>query len=229
MKKTPPPLDLPDSYILSTQKTEKDSVRQMTWSGTRSAIIPSDKKILQSLMSHWNRILAPISSDLFSRDWTLARRTLGRGGRCAWTLSLCCFLVCFPGDTLPLLLLLWLARTISAGHSGLMSNVSQNLGCRPKLMSRRVSCMLYCADTFVQKKKNNTKIQIQRKRTISTELPRQWLDILSKTLQQPSRLKTWSLVSPEGLPALVDLTPLLSIVCSIFLHNRQMTKYPALN
>lgn len=51
--------------------------------------------MLQSLMSRWNLTLALRSSSLFSRDWTFARRMLGRGGRKAWALSLFRILPCF--------------------------------------------------------------------------------------------------------------------------------------
>jgi len=89
MKQTPPPLDLPDSSTLSAWKTEKDSVGQMTRSGTSGVShISIRQKILQSLMPNWSRILTLISSNECSSDWRLAIRMLGRGGRWAWTLSL---------------------------------------------------------------------------------------------------------------------------------------------
>ena len=46
------------------------------------------QRTLQSLMSLWNATLARISSTLLSRDWTLARRMLGSGARCARLRSL---------------------------------------------------------------------------------------------------------------------------------------------
>ncbi len=46
------------------------------------------QRMLQSLMSRWKLILALRSSILFSKDWTLASRILGRGGLWALFLSL---------------------------------------------------------------------------------------------------------------------------------------------
>ncbi len=80
MKHTPPPLDLPASAVLSIRKTEKlsDGVQQCleprAWAMFQSTMM------LQSLMSRWKLILALRSSILFSKDWTLASRMLGRGG-----------------------------------------------------------------------------------------------------------------------------------------------------
>jgi len=102
MKKTPPPLDFGRPWL--TSGVSHVSVRQ---------------QILQSLLSRWNRILVLISSNFFSRDWTLGWRMLGRGGRCALPLSLCqtplcfplCFLIRFPGDSSPLLWCVVVARS----------------------------------------------------------------------------------------------------------------------
>ncbi len=81
MKLTPPPLVLPASAILFIRKTEKLSDGVTAVSGTEAVSYVSVKqRMLQSLMSRWKLILALRSSILFSRDWTLASRILGRGG-----------------------------------------------------------------------------------------------------------------------------------------------------
>ncbi len=81
MKHTPPPLDLPASAVLSIRKTEKLSDGVTALSRTEGVSHVSDKHMmLQSLMSRWKLILALRSSILFSKDWTLASRMLGRGG-----------------------------------------------------------------------------------------------------------------------------------------------------
>ena len=73
MKQTPPPLDFPEASILSARTTEKDLVGQMTRSGTSGVShVSVRQKILQSLMSRWNRILTLRSSNLFSRDWNIS-------------------------------------------------------------------------------------------------------------------------------------------------------------
>ncbi len=89
MKHTPPPLFFPASAVLSIRKTEKLSDGVTALSGTEGVSHVSVKqRMLQSLMSHWKLILALRSSILFSKDWTLASRILGRGGLCALFLSL---------------------------------------------------------------------------------------------------------------------------------------------
>ncbi len=92
MKHPPPPLDLPASAVLSIRKTEKLSDGVKSVSGTEVVSHVSDKQwMLQSLISHWKLILALRSSILFSKDWTLVSRILGRGGLWALFLSfLCC-------------------------------------------------------------------------------------------------------------------------------------------
>ncbi len=81
-KNTPPPLVFPASAVLSIRKTEKLSDGVTAVSGTDGVSHVSDKqRMLQSLMSRWKLILALRSSILFSKDWTLASRMLGRGGR----------------------------------------------------------------------------------------------------------------------------------------------------
>ncbi len=90
MKHTPPPLDLPASAVLSIRKTEKLSDGVTAVSGTEGVSHVSDKQMmLQSLMSRWKLILALRSSILFSKDWTLASKMLGKGG--LWALSSICF------------------------------------------------------------------------------------------------------------------------------------------
>ncbi len=81
MKRTPPPLIFEASAVLSIRKTEKLSDGVTAVSGTEGESHVSDKqRMLQSLMSRWKLILALRSSILFSKDWTLASRILGRGG-----------------------------------------------------------------------------------------------------------------------------------------------------
>ncbi len=81
MKHTPPPLVFPASAVLSIRKTEKLSDGVTAVSGTVGVSHVSVKqRMLQSLMSHWKLILALRSAILFSKDWTLASRILGRGG-----------------------------------------------------------------------------------------------------------------------------------------------------
>lgn len=61
----------------------------MAWSGTAGfSHVSVKQRRLQSRMSLWNFTLALRSSSLFSSDWTLASRMLGRGVRCARALSL---------------------------------------------------------------------------------------------------------------------------------------------
>ncbi len=81
MKHTAPPLVLPGSAVLSIRKTEKLSDGITAVSGTEGVSHVSVKqRMLQSLMSRWKLILALRLSILFSKDWTLASRILGRGG-----------------------------------------------------------------------------------------------------------------------------------------------------
>ncbi len=89
MKHTPPPLFFSASAVLSIRKTEKLSDSVTAVSGTVDLSHVSVKqRMLQSLMSRWKLILALRSSILFSKDWTLASRVLGRGGLWALFLSL---------------------------------------------------------------------------------------------------------------------------------------------
>ncbi len=89
MKHTPPPLVFPALAVLSIRKTEKLSDGVTAVSGTVGVSHVSVKQnMLQSLMSHWKLILALRLSILFSKDWTLASRILGRGGLWALFLSL---------------------------------------------------------------------------------------------------------------------------------------------
>ncbi len=81
MKHTPPPLVYPASAVLSVHKTEKISDGVTAVSGTEGVSHVSVKqRMLQSLMSRWKLILVLRLSILFSKDWTLASRILGRGG-----------------------------------------------------------------------------------------------------------------------------------------------------
>ncbi len=90
MKRTPPPLDLPASAVLSIRKTEKLSDGVTAVSGTEGVSHVSVKQMmLQSLMSRWKLILALRSSNLFSKDWTLASRMLGIED-CEPFSSICC-------------------------------------------------------------------------------------------------------------------------------------------
>ncbi len=81
MKHTPPPLDLPASAVLFIHKTEQLSDGVTAVFGTEGVSHVSIKQMmLQSLMSRCKLILALRSSILFSKDWTLVSRMLGRGG-----------------------------------------------------------------------------------------------------------------------------------------------------
>ncbi len=81
MKHTPPPSVFPASAVLSIRKTEKLSDGVTAVSGTVGVSHVSVKqRMLQSLMSRWKLFLALRLSILFSKDWTLASRILGRGG-----------------------------------------------------------------------------------------------------------------------------------------------------
>ncbi len=74
-------LFFPASADLSIRKTEKLSDGVTAVSGTEGVShVLVKQKMLQSLMSRWKLILALRSSILFSKDWTLASRILGRGG-----------------------------------------------------------------------------------------------------------------------------------------------------
>ncbi len=110
MKHTPPPLFFPASAVLSIRKTEKLSDGVTAVSGTVGVSHVSVKqRMLQSLMSRWKLILALRSSILFSKDWTLASRILGRGGLWALFLSLLRIPACLPRCFLRLLRLFrWL-------------------------------------------------------------------------------------------------------------------------
>ncbi len=119
MKHTPPPLDLPASAVLSIRKIEKLSDGVKAVSGTEGMSHVSVKQMmLQSLMSHWKLILALRSSILFSKDWTLASRMLGKGGLWALFLNLLRIPALFPRCFL--FHLLWplfsAFRRISRGH-----------------------------------------------------------------------------------------------------------------
>ncbi len=131
IKHTPPPLVFPASAVLSICKTEKLSDGVTAVSGTEGVSHVSVKQnMLQSLMSHWKLILALRSSILFSKDWTLASRILGRGGLWALFLSLLRIPARFPQCFLRLLglfrwpLLTSVFRSISNGHAGSMYKVS---------------------------------------------------------------------------------------------------------
>ncbi len=79
MKHTPPLLVLLASTVLSIRKTEKLSDGVTAVSGTEGVSHVSVKqRMLQSLMYHWKLILALRSSILFSKDWTLLSRILGK-------------------------------------------------------------------------------------------------------------------------------------------------------
>ncbi len=74
-------LVLPASAVLSIRKTEKLSDGVTAVSRTEDMSHVSVKqRILQSLMTHWKLILALRSSILFTKNWTLVSRILGRGG-----------------------------------------------------------------------------------------------------------------------------------------------------
>ncbi len=131
MKNTPPPLVLPASAVLSICKTEKLSDGVTAVSGTEGVSHFSVKqRMLQSLMSRWKLILALRSSILFSRDWTLASRILGRGGLRALSLSLLRIPARFPQCFFRLLgLFRWplfssVFRSNSNGHDGFVDKVS---------------------------------------------------------------------------------------------------------
>ncbi len=131
MKLTPPPLVLPASAILFIRKTEKLSDGVTAVSGTEAVSYVSVKqRMLQSLMSRWKLILALRSSILFSRDWTLASRILGRGGLWALSLSLLRIPARFPRCFFRLLgLFMWplfstVFQSISNGHIGFVDKVS---------------------------------------------------------------------------------------------------------
>ncbi len=79
MKHTPPPLVLPALAVLSIRKTEKLCITAV--SGTEGVSHVSVKqRMLQALLPLWKLILSLRSSILFSKDWTIASRILGRGG-----------------------------------------------------------------------------------------------------------------------------------------------------
>ncbi len=90
-KHTPPPLLFPvSSFVLSERCTEKP-VSSMAESGSIADIQVSVRQIMQqSLVSHWYKMIygARSSQSLFSSDWTLASKTVGRGGRRGRRLSL---------------------------------------------------------------------------------------------------------------------------------------------
>ncbi len=131
MKHTPPPLVFPASAVLSIRKTEKLSDGVTAVSGTVGVSHVSVKqRMLQSLMSRWKLILALRSSILFSMDWTVASRILGRGGLLALFLSLLRIPARLPRCFLHLLgLFRWslfnsVFRSISNGHAGSVDKVS---------------------------------------------------------------------------------------------------------
>ncbi len=131
MKHTPPPLFFPASAVLSIRKTEKLSDGVTAVSGTVGVSHVSVKqRMLQSLMSRWKLILALRLSILFSKDWTLASRILGRGGLWALFLSLLRIPARLPRCFFRLLWLFrWslfnsLFRSISNGHAGSVDKVS---------------------------------------------------------------------------------------------------------
>ncbi len=131
MKHTPPPLVFPASAVLSIRKTEKLSDGLTAVSGTDGVSHVSVKqRMLQSLMSHWKLILALRSSILFSKDWTLASRILGRGGLWALSLSLLRIPARLPWCFFRLLgLFRWplftsVLRSISNCHAGSVDKVS---------------------------------------------------------------------------------------------------------
>ncbi len=131
MKHTPPPLFFPASAVLSIRKTEKLSDGVTAVTGTEGVSHVSVKqKMLQSLMSHWKLILALRSSILFSKDWTLVSRILGRGGLWALFLSLLQIPAHLPRCFFRLLgllrrpLLTSVFRSISNGHAGSVDKVS---------------------------------------------------------------------------------------------------------
>ncbi len=78
MKHTHPPLVFPALVVLSIHKTKKLSDGVTAVSGTEGVSHVSVKQ--RMLLSCWKLILALRSSILFSKDWTIASRILGRGG-----------------------------------------------------------------------------------------------------------------------------------------------------
>ncbi len=86
----------------------------------------------QSLMSHWKRSLGLRSSILFTKDWTLLSRILGRGGLWALSLSLLriptrflwCFLIRRLRGLFRWPLFSSVFRRISNGHVGFVDKVS---------------------------------------------------------------------------------------------------------
>ncbi len=130
MKHIPPPLVFPASAVLSIRKTEHLSDGVTAVSGTIGVSRVSVKqRMLQSLMSRWKLIMALISSILFSKDWTLASRLLGRGGLWALFLSLLRIPARLPRCFLRRLGLLRrptltsVLRSISNGHAGSVDSV----------------------------------------------------------------------------------------------------------
>ena len=97
MKHTPPPLFFPERCLfLSARCVEKPVGCTDSDSVSPVSHVSVKQRTLQSLMSLWNATLARISSTLLSRDWTLARRMLGSGARCARLRSLTRRPPCFP-------------------------------------------------------------------------------------------------------------------------------------
>ena len=89
MRHTPPPLFLPERCLfLSARCVEKPVGCTASDSVFPVSHVSVKQRTLQSLMSLWNATLARISTTLLSRDWTLARRMLGSGARCALFRSL---------------------------------------------------------------------------------------------------------------------------------------------
>lgn len=86
--------------------------------------------MLQSLISRWKLNLALNSSSFFSRDWTLERRMLGRGGLWALFLSLlripARFLIRCLWELFDLPLFSSAFWSISGGHAELKDKVSRN-------------------------------------------------------------------------------------------------------
>uniref|UniRef100_A0A8C7D3A5 Sidekick cell adhesion molecule 2 n=1 Tax=Oncorhynchus kisutch TaxID=8019 RepID=A0A8C7D3A5_ONCKI len=89
IRHTPPPLFLPERCsFLSARCVEKPAGCTASDCVSPVSHVSVKQRTLQSLMSLWNATLARISSTLLSRDWTLARRMLGSGARCARLRSL---------------------------------------------------------------------------------------------------------------------------------------------
>ena len=89
IRHTPPPLFLPERCLfLSARCVEKPAGCTASDCVSPVSHVSVKQRTLQSLMSLWNATLARISSTLLSRDWTLARRMLGSGARCARLRSL---------------------------------------------------------------------------------------------------------------------------------------------